>query len=47
VMEKADSDAIPKTVFNMKLETRDLREVLNKVPSPEQLSSVTPVAYQH
>lgn len=47
VMEKADSDAIPKTVFNMKLETRDLREVLNKVPSPEQLSTVTPVAYQH
>jgi hypothetical protein len=47
VMEKADSDAIPKTVFNMKLETRNLSEVLNKVPTPEQLSSVTPVAYQH
>jgi hypothetical protein len=45
VMEKEKSDLIPKTVFNMKLETKDIREVLSRVPSPDQLS-VMPVAYQ-
>jgi hypothetical protein len=45
VMEKEKSDLIPKTVFNMKLETKDIREVLSRVPSPDQLS-IMPVAYQ-
>lgn len=45
IIQKNDSDSIPKSIFNLKLETNNLSEVLEKLPSPSQLGA-TPVAYQ-
>jgi hypothetical protein len=44
-VQKAKSDQIPKTIYNLKLETQDLTDVLEKIPSPSQLDS-SPVALQ-
>jgi hypothetical protein len=44
-VQKAKSDQVPKTIYNLKLETQDLVDVLEKIPSPSQLDS-SPVALQ-
>jgi len=55
VLYQANAKALPKTVFNLKLETKDISEILEKLPSPEKLEqslnhpidTSSPVAYQN
>jgi len=46
VVHQEGQKSLPKTIFNLKLETSNIVEVLEKLPSPEQLKSI-PVAYQN
>lgn len=46
VVHQEGEKSLPKTIFNLKLETDNIVEVLNKLPTPEQLKAI-PVAYQN
>lgn len=45
VIQKEESHSIPKRIFNIKLDTQDLNEALEKLPAPEKLKTI-PVALQ-
>lgn len=53
VVHMEDSKKIPKRIFNLKLETKSIVEVLEKLPSPDQLKhtsneqEIIPVAFQN
>ena len=53
VVYQAEEKSIPKTIFNLKLETKDIGEVLQKLPTPDKLkqsinigNDSMPVAFQ-
>jgi hypothetical protein len=43
LLRKDQNHFMPKSIFNLKLETKDVSEVLKKIPDPKNLGS-TPVA---
>ena len=45
VLHQEDAKTLPKTIYNLKLETKNIVEILEKLPSPEKLKSI-PVALQ-
>ena len=55
VVHQEDSKSLPKRVYNLKLETKDIMEALDKLPTPDKLiqnikesnEKSIPVAYQN
>lgn len=55
IVHQEDAKALPKTIYNLKLETKNIVEVLEKLPSPEKLKQTInhpsedsiPVAFQN
>ncbi len=45
ILTKENHHSIPHPVFQIKLETQNLVEVLERIPSPNQISSI-PIAFQ-
>ena len=46
LLKKDESQVVPKPIFNLKLETKDVSEVLEKIPTAQNLY-IMPVALQN
>ena len=46
LLKKDESQVVPKPIFNLKLETKDVSEVLEKIPTAQNIN-IMPVALQN